>query len=237
MYLLFNNLALNLCLWIIVLFYRELIYKPVVLACGHISCFWCVFEAMDFWQESHCPVCRHAYYHFPSICWLLHSVLLKLYPKAYQIRESQVAKAEKAHGTSSPQFENYLAVSHGSEQMASQCHTTAQGKDCSGGEPLEPVRSENNITTATTGILTNSSDQITTAGSDHVDICNKQISIDDLLCSVCKELLCQPVVLNCGHGKPQKPQSHGSIWVSLNSNGSNWPDVKTLFQDETDKVG
>ncbi|KAM0052929.1 putative transcription factor C2H2 family [Helianthus debilis subsp. tardiflorus] len=177
----------------------ELIYKPVVLACGHISCFWCVFEAMDFWQESRCPVCRHAYYHFPSICWLLHAVLLKLYPKAYQIRESQVAKAEKAHGTSSPQFENYLAVSHGSEQMASQCHTTVQGKDCLGGEPLEPVRSENNSTTATTGILTNSSDQITTAGSDHVDICNKQISIDDLLCSVCKELLCRPVVLNCGH--------------------------------------
>ena len=28
---------------------------------------------------------------FPSICWLLHSVLLKLYPKVYQRRESQVA--------------------------------------------------------------------------------------------------------------------------------------------------
>ncbi|KAJ0957887.1 putative transcription factor C2H2 family [Helianthus annuus] len=169
----------------------DLIYKPVVLACGHISCFWCVFEAMDVWQESRCPVCRHAYYHFPSICWLLHSVLLKLYPKAYQIRESQVTETEKTNGTSSPQFENYLAVSHGSEQMASQCRTTVQGKDCSGRESSEPVRFENNSTTATTGIHTNSSDQ--------VDRCNKQISMNDLLCAVCKELLCRPVVLNCGH--------------------------------------
>ncbi|KAJ0784078.1 hypothetical protein HanLR1_Chr01g0028141 [Helianthus annuus] len=157
---------------------------------------------MDVWQESRCPVCRHAYYHFPSICWLLHSVLLKLYPKAYQIRESQVTEAEKTNGTSSPQFENYLAASHGSEQMASQCRTTVQGKDCSSRESSEPVRFENNSTTATTGIHTNS--------SDHVDRCNKQISMNDLLCAVCKELLCRPVVLNCGHGKPQK-----LTWVDL----------------------
>ncbi|KAK1413697.1 hypothetical protein QVD17_35474 [Tagetes erecta] len=148
----------------------ELIYKPVVLACGHISCFWCVFEAMDTWQESRCPVCRHSYYHFPSICWLLHFVLLKLYPKAYQIRESQVIEREKDCGSSSPQFENYLAVSHGGEQMASQCHTI--------------VQSEDNSATTAMGIPTSSSDQIT---------------VNDLLCSICKELLCRPVVLNCGH--------------------------------------
>ncbi|XP_076915583.1 E3 ubiquitin-protein ligase PRT1-like [Bidens hawaiensis] len=151
----------------------DLIYKPVVLACGHISCFWCVFEAMDIWQESRCPVCRHSYYHFPSICWLLHSVLLKLYPTAYKIREIQVTKVEKTHGTSSPQFENYLA--------ASQCHT------------MEPVHSENNGTKDVDVAGT------CTSGSDHVERCNKQISINDLLCSICKELLCRPVVLNCGH--------------------------------------
>ncbi|KAI3738856.1 hypothetical protein L2E82_29053 [Cichorium intybus] len=108
----------------------DLIYKPVVLACGHISCFWCVFEAMDTWQESRCPVCRHSYNHFPSICWLLHSVLLKLYPKDYQRRESQVMEDEKTHGTFSPQFENYLAVSN----------KTEQDKDCSVNDSLEPSR-------------------------------------------------------------------------------------------------
>ncbi|KAI3826626.1 hypothetical protein L1987_00675 [Smallanthus sonchifolius] len=187
----------------------DLIYKPVVLACGHISCFWCVFKAMDNWQESRCPVCRHSYYHFPNICWLLHSVLLNSYPKAYQKRESQVTKEEKDNGTSSPQFENYLAASRGSEQMASQSHTMVQGKDRLDRESLEPVPSENNSTPTTTGIPTNSSDQIArnvdvegtcSVGSDHVDGCYKRISVNDLLCSICKELLCRLVVLNCGHG-------------------------------------
>ncbi|CAK9174318.1 unnamed protein product [Ilex paraguariensis] len=30
----------------------DLLYKPVVLGCGHLSCFWCVFKAMDSWQDS-----------------------------------------------------------------------------------------------------------------------------------------------------------------------------------------
>ncbi|KAK9058470.1 hypothetical protein SSX86_023312 [Deinandra increscens subsp. villosa] len=173
----------------------DLIYKPVVLACGHISCFWCVFEAMDVWQESRCPVCRHPYYHFPSICWLLHSVLLKLYPKAYQIRETQVTKEEKAHGTFSPQFENYLG----------EFHTMVQGEDCLDRESLEPDPSGSDNTT---GMSTNSSDKVTknvdvdgtcSAGSDHVDRCYKPISVNDLLCLICKEVLYRPVVLNCGH--------------------------------------
>ncbi|GJS83672.1 E3 ubiquitin protein ligase PRT1-like protein isoform X1, partial [Tanacetum coccineum] len=33
------------------------------------------------------------------------------------------------------------------------------------------------------------------SGSDHY----KQVNITDLLCAICKELLCRPVVLNCGH--------------------------------------
>ncbi|XP_023767284.1 E3 ubiquitin-protein ligase PRT1 isoform X2 [Lactuca sativa] len=149
----------------------DLIYKPVVLACGHISCFWCVFEAMDTWQESSCPVCRHSYNHFPSICWLLHSVLLKLYPKDYQIRETQVKEDEKTRGTFSPQFENYLTVSNNNKQ----------GEDCSVEESLEPDK-------CTKGTPTTSSDEI-----------SKNVAVNDLLCGICKELLYRPVVLNCGH--------------------------------------
>lgn len=59
-------------------------------ACGHISCFWCVFNAMNIWHESNCPVCRHPYNHFPSICQLLHFLLMKLYPAIYKKRERQV---------------------------------------------------------------------------------------------------------------------------------------------------
>lgn len=29
----------------------------------------------------------------------------------------------------------------------------------------------------------------------------KRISVNDVLCALCKELLYQPVVLNCGHGE------------------------------------
>lgn len=59
-------------------------------ACGHLSCFWCVYSAMNHFLESHCPVCRCPFNHFPSICQLLHFLLLKLYPMAYKKRERQV---------------------------------------------------------------------------------------------------------------------------------------------------
>lgn len=80
----FISLTLHICQYLLIFFCLRFA------ACGHISCSWCVCEAMDTYQESRCPVCRHSYHHFPSICWLLHSVLLKLYPKVYQRRESQV---------------------------------------------------------------------------------------------------------------------------------------------------
>ncbi|GJT39736.1 E3 ubiquitin protein ligase PRT1-like protein isoform X1, partial [Tanacetum coccineum] len=148
----------------------DLLYKPVVLA-------------MDTWQESRCPVCRHSYHHFPSICWLLHSVLQKLYPKVYQRRESQVTEMEKSRGTFSPQFENYLGVSHCSEKMPAD--SQEHGKDCAVRESLEPP--PDNICTKNKEVNENCS-----SGSDHVNI-------SDLLCAICKELLCRPVVLNCGH--------------------------------------
>ncbi|XP_058182269.1 E3 ubiquitin-protein ligase PRT1-like isoform X4 [Rhododendron vialii] len=85
----------------------DLLYKPVVLACGHISCFWCVFRMMKHLVSvSHCPVCRHPYNHFPSICQLLHFMVLKLYPQAYKRREQQVLEEEKRLEWFSPQLVN-----------------------------------------------------------------------------------------------------------------------------------
>lgn len=101
------------------LYYRELLHKPVVLckdllnslkgmnfenilffykfilfslwaACGHISCFWCIHKSMDSIHESHCPICTHPYNHFPTICQMLHFLLLKEYPVAYKRRENQI---------------------------------------------------------------------------------------------------------------------------------------------------
>ncbi|KAE8695564.1 Transcriptional corepressor LEUNIG [Hibiscus syriacus] len=86
----------------------ELIFKPVVLACGHMSCFWCVYNAMNHVHESNCPICRCPYNHFPSVCQLLHFLLLKLYPIAYKRRERQVREEEKAAGHFSLQFDQNL---------------------------------------------------------------------------------------------------------------------------------
>ncbi|XP_078439887.1 proteolysis 1 [Wolffia australiana] len=73
----------------------DLIYKPVVLACGHISCFWCVHQAMSGIMESHCPICRKPYKHFPAVCHLLHNLLWKLKPTDYKRREDEVLESEK----------------------------------------------------------------------------------------------------------------------------------------------
>jgi hypothetical protein len=59
-------------------------------ACGHMSCFWCVHKAMHVFRESHCAVCRQPYKHFPSICQLMHHLILKLEPADYKRREKEV---------------------------------------------------------------------------------------------------------------------------------------------------
>ena len=59
-------------------------------ACGHISCFWCVHKSMNGLQDSHCPICRNPYSHFPTICQMLHFLLKKMYPLAYKRRELQI---------------------------------------------------------------------------------------------------------------------------------------------------
>ncbi|CAL0306488.1 unnamed protein product [Lupinus luteus] len=61
---------------------RDLLYKPIVLSCDHVSCFWCVHKSMDGLRESHCPVCRNTFYYFPkfvkcfSFCFLRSILML-----------------------------------------------------------------------------------------------------------------------------------------------------------------
>ncbi|KAI3459644.1 hypothetical protein Pfo_016307 [Paulownia fortunei] len=184
-------------------------YKPVVLACGHISCFWCVFKAMDTFLESHCPVCRNPYNHFPRICKLLHFLLLKLYPSAYKRRERQVAEEEKNYGHASPQFDDNLIDSPFSEVLDVRDTSSplleavpVESSAMCGGDYLfvkdssrRTFPDEDNITT----IPTTSSSQTTTNEAKCVVEHSNQVLVTDLQCAVCKHLLCRPVVLNCGH--------------------------------------
>ncbi|GLU08716.1 hypothetical protein SLE2022_256120 [Rubroshorea leprosula] len=180
----------------------ELLYKPVVLACGHISCFWCIYKAMNFWNESHCPICRHPYNHFPSICQLLHFLLLKLYPIGYERRERQVGEEEKEVGYFSPQFDHNSCEPQHIEELGILNNTHAlsdtQLKSCSkkgDNKPIEPAKS-----LGKDEAMVNETDQeCSSLGNNVQHRAQKLVSFTDLPCAACKKLLFRPIVLNCGH--------------------------------------
>ncbi|XP_039010165.1 E3 ubiquitin-protein ligase PRT1-like [Hibiscus syriacus] len=158
----------------------ELIFKPVVLACGHMSCFWCVYNAMNHVHESNCPICRCPYNHFPSVCQLLHFLLLKLYPIAYKRRERQVREEEKAAGHFSLQFDQNLLEPKLCEKSDilgnnnTHSHLQMDGQSESGSKDSE----SSSFRDAPKTIMQDES---------------------DLLCAACNRLLVRPIVLNCGH--------------------------------------
>ncbi|CAA2934134.1 E3 ubiquitin- ligase PRT1 [Olea europaea subsp. europaea] len=186
-------------------------YKPVVLACGHISCFWCVFKAMDFYQESRCPICSNPFNHFPSICRLLHFLLLKLYPLAYKRKERQVAEEEKTYGYESPQFDVF-SDSRSNEELDVQdtsphsAPAIVSNMTQKGDSSLiqDSSENENNMTMIPTTSSLESTTDMTKRGDSMVksEVSNetfKQVLMIDLHCTLCKQLLCRPLVLNCGH--------------------------------------
>ncbi|XP_065875068.1 E3 ubiquitin-protein ligase PRT1 [Euphorbia lathyris] len=156
----------------------DLLYKPVVLSCGHVSCFWCVHKSMDSIHESHCPICRHPYYHFPTISWTLHLLLLKLYPIAYRIREEQILEEEKEMEFFSPQFDSNAHESHSHKEhdLSDHLHPSCTISKC------------------------NSLSKPCSTGNEEPKGSCKQLAVTDVECTSCKQVLFHPVFLNCGHG-------------------------------------
>ncbi|XP_039001031.1 E3 ubiquitin-protein ligase PRT1-like [Hibiscus syriacus] len=113
---------------------------------------------MNSQNESHCPICRNPYSHFPGICQTLHFLLLKLYPIIYNKREVQTLEEEKRVGYFSPEFNDHKCESQADTDI----------------EELSQMRP--------------------VAGEE-----KDRISVADLLCTACKQLLFRPIVLNCGH--------------------------------------
>ncbi|GAA0166570.1 hypothetical protein LIER_21696 [Lithospermum erythrorhizon] len=164
----------------------DLLYKPVVVACGHLACFWCIFHAMNNdLRESYCPVCRHAYNHFPRTCKLLHFLLQKLYPTAYARREKQISEVEEKSGVMSQQFDNLKSETSASAGVLdSNCipeEIKATVMTASSSEANTDVGQQNGWTEI-----------------ELPDGSNKKLVISDLTCGVCKQMLYRPVVLNCG---------------------------------------
>uniref|UniRef100_A0A7N0RBL1 E3 ubiquitin-protein ligase PRT1 n=1 Tax=Kalanchoe fedtschenkoi TaxID=63787 RepID=A0A7N0RBL1_KALFE len=195
----------------------ELMYKPVVLACGHICCFWCVFRTMNAVLESHCPICRHPYNHFPNVCRLLHFVIQTLYPIAYKKREIQVADEERQHGHSSPQFLEDISASFQTAQLSSSgssyhcsINSSAKKEDHSFSDDLSQSMISDKHDCSKVVSEGPLDAEASTCGSKVVTEANrpddgyqhstpKKFSSVDFYCPACKNLLFQPVVLNCGH--------------------------------------
>ncbi|CAI9107442.1 OLC1v1006793C1 [Oldenlandia corymbosa var. corymbosa] len=156
----------------------DLLYKPIVLACGHVSCFWCVHKSMSGLRESHCPICRNPYHHFPTICQMLHFILLKMYPISYKRREIQISEFEREADCFSPQLEDRVCKGQ-TEQEA--CHANNS-----------QMRVDD----------TEASSFVVDHGDFHPTVANgtcQTITVDDALCTFCNQLVYHPVVLNCGH--------------------------------------
>ncbi|GMH27926.1 hypothetical protein Nepgr_029769 [Nepenthes gracilis] len=176
----------------------DILYKPIVLACGHVSCFWCVHKSMSGLHRSHCPVCRHPYHHFPTICQMLHFLLLKMYPAAYKRREVQILEEEEQMGIFSPQLDGSSFESKQSSVLSSPSNVSSV--PCSASEDKVCARMQE----SESGFI--SQDRVRTSSMEENNLpktncdgtCN-EVSITDALCSACKQLLYHPAVLNCGH--------------------------------------
>ncbi|XP_006297663.2 E3 ubiquitin-protein ligase PRT1 isoform X1 [Capsella rubella] len=188
----------------------ELLYKPIVLSCGHLSCFWCVHKSMNGIRESHCPICRDPYVHFPSVCQKLHFLLKKIYPIAHKKREEQVLEEEEELDCFSPQIDvvsdkanakDEAVCSGDSLNISGKC-ITQMVEECSNAAKLL----SNSSSVGDSSCIPSNQEPIDARSHNaHEDDflknnnASKQILKEDLLCSACKELLMRPVVLNCGH--------------------------------------
>ncbi|PIM97102.1 hypothetical protein CDL12_30435 [Handroanthus impetiginosus] len=200
----------------------DLLYKPVVLACGHMSCFWCVHKSMSGLRKSRCPICRNQYYHFPCICQMLHLLLLKMYPRAYKRRENKILEEETGMGYFSPQFndpayqlqpeETIMEPSDASLPCFSEADPSLNPCSVGAGKTLERmedvcsclIHQEIGFANLQDSIKDIEATSVTPAQGRSSYKANssgtcKQVSVDDVLCGSCKRMLFRPIVLNCGH--------------------------------------
>ncbi|XP_047330788.1 E3 ubiquitin-protein ligase PRT1-like [Impatiens glandulifera] len=173
----------------------DLLYKPVVLACGHISCFWCVYKAMNKMRESQCPVCRHPYNHFPSICQLMHFLLKKLYPIAFHRREQVVVEEEERTKYFSPQFDDPITDMdiHGSSPLHPKINPSSELRN----DNENPESSSKDVSNIIKTPHEEGEEKDKKSDIEQQTV--NRVPITDLSCSVCKQFLYRPVVLNCGH--------------------------------------
>ncbi|KAK6238894.1 hypothetical protein QUC31_004363 [Theobroma cacao] len=188
----------------------DLLYKPIVMRCGHIACFWCVQKSMSSRYESHCPICRNPYSHFPGICQMLHFLLLKLFPITCKKRADEILDEEKKAGYFSPEFNSHACELHADGEfnyLRNPAHSSAM---CfrSSSYLNSHATSKDNLCKTAGQVESHDNDTIHTKQNSDRDLSQikpvarqekEQVSVADLLCAACKQLLFRPVILNCGH--------------------------------------
>ncbi|KAI3787891.1 hypothetical protein L2E82_00387 [Cichorium intybus] len=157
----------------------DILYKPIVLVCGHVTCFWCCHRSMDMRGQSHCPLCRHPYRHFPAVCRLLDIFLKKMYPISYDRRKTQTLEDEQQSSLGFAQDVDYLV----NNEELNHLNIVDQPSNSTSEDKLS--------------INPSTEEKKSINGSSSGN--HKQVTPADLLCSTCKQLLFRPVVLNCGH--------------------------------------
>lgn len=134
----------------------------------------------------------------------LHFLLLEIDSVAYRRREKQILDEEKKQNYFSPQFDDHSAT----EKMSS-CLDSLSSKESSMVEVVDPLDCDTSFHNHVTYVPENSNlPEI--EGNGNVALENKlphgcangnckEVSINHVLCAGCKQLLVQPLVLNCGH--------------------------------------
>ncbi|MCO5552528.1 hypothetical protein L7F22_006040 [Adiantum nelumboides] len=173
-----DSLTCSICL--------ELLYKPVVTACGHMFCFWCGHYGMNAYATSSCPLCRRSLVYFPRVCKQLHFLLMKAVPDDYARRGDTARRHEEEQRMFSPELAPEdslipLDLKHGDASSTADVSTLV-------------VTDNNRVTLSSPERNWNSQ-----SGQEGEDT-SRQISLTkaDLCCALCHGLLYHPVVLNCG---------------------------------------
>ncbi|CBZ53854.1 putative zinc finger, ZZ type domain-containing protein [Neospora caninum Liverpool] len=91
----------------------ELLWKPVVLECGHVFCFWCGYQCMNVYDVSRCPLCKNAFDKFPRVCRPLNLFLLQHFPRTTALRDREMAEFEFNRRRQSPCHLRIFDISSG----------------------------------------------------------------------------------------------------------------------------
>ncbi|GMN50331.1 hypothetical protein TIFTF001_019498 [Ficus carica] len=165
-----------------------------------------VAESEEIAESFVCCVCLNPYNHFPTICQMLHFLLLKMYPLAYGKRELQILEEENREGCFSPQLDDNANGAVARQELHHLSNSACE-ESTANMEQLDPVSQIQDSCTRTpeeapdenfkvTGTVTdNKMDSPRNRDGGNCEL----VTVADVLCVECKQLVFRPVVLNCGH--------------------------------------